>query len=387
MKVVLASSDLVTAYGRGMAPLWDGLVAGRTAIAPITWFADRNFASRMAGVVPEAAIDDGGRGFDTTLEPKSRVRRLLWPLVTPLREVLPPNTPLLLATTVGEIEQVERAVLGGAFPEAARPDRLLTDLQAYLGLTGPAKIVSAACASGALAVARAAAMVVAGQAAAVLVVAADGVSEFVFSGFSALLGALSPTPARPFDRDRDGLTIGEAAAWAIVARAGHALPDGLGEPQAEILGWGCASDAVHMTAPSPAGDGLRRAMVQSLAAGNVRPEQVSFICAHGTGTAHNDAMEVVAFRRFFPKPVPFFSVKGGTGHAMGAAGLVELLVTATALRHGIAPPTVGLCHPEPGGEAWLSAMPVPVPQAEYALSTNSGFGGINTAVLLGKVMP
>lgn len=374
MKVVLASSDLVTAYGAGMAPLWAGLLAGRTAIDQFDWFNERNFTSRMAGVVPGMAAKDA--------EP--RLRRLLWPLLAPLRNALPPATPLLLATTVGEVELLERAVLGeGDSAEAARPDRLLLAIQAWLGLTGPAQVVSAACASGALALARAAALVAGGKAEAVLVVAADAVSELVYSGFSSLL-ALSSTPARPFDRDRDGLTIGEAAAWALVTHERNHLPARLGAPQAIIAGWGCANDASHMTAPSRDGAGLRLAMDKALAPSGLKPTAVDFICAHGTGTAYNDAMEAEAFRRFFPAPRPFFSVKGGTGHTMGAAGLVELLVTAAALRHGVIPPTVGLQHPEPGFSDWLSAVPVAAPQATYALSTNSGFGGINTAVMLAQ---
>jgi len=119
----------------------------------------------------------------------------------------------------------------------------------------------------------------------------------------------------------------------------------------------------------------------------VAPDQVDLVCAHGTGTLQNDAMEAEAFCRFLPAPVPVFSLKGGTGHTMGAAGLVELLATAAALRQGIVPPTVGLRIPEPGLAGWLAAAPVRTPEAALALSTNSGFGGINTAVLLGRVAP
>jgi len=378
MRILLAGSGMATAYGPGLPALWDGLMSGRTAIGEIDWFDGRGFVSRMAGVVPGVPRDGDG-------EP--RILRLLRPLLAPLRGALPPATPLLLATTVGAIEHVERAVLAGGPPDAARSDRLLAAVQASLGLTGPSMVVSAACASGALAVARAAAWVAAGRADAVLVVAADAVSEFVYSGFSSLL-VLSEAPARPFDRDRDGLTVGEAAAWALVARADRpvAVP-GTVDPPAAILGWGCANDACHMTAPAPDGDGLRRAMAQSLARHAVAPDQVDLVCAHGTGTLQNDAMEAEAFCRFLPAPVPVFSLKGGTGHTMGAAGLVELLATAAALRQGIVPPTVGLRIPEPGLAGWLAAAPVRTPEAALALSTNSGFGGINTAVLLGRVAP
>ncbi len=253
MRILLAGSGMATAYGPGQPALWDGLMSGRTAIGEIDWFDGRGFVSRMAGVVPGVPRDGDG-------EP--RVLRLLRPLLAPLCGALPPATPLLLATTVGAIEHVEQAVLAGSPPDAARSDRLLAAVQASLGLAGPAMVVSAACASGALAVARAAAWVAAGRADAVLVVAADAVSEFVYSGFSSLL-VLSESPARPFDRDRDGLSVGEAAAWALVTRADRPLAvPGTVDPPTAILGWGCANDACHMTAPAPDGDGLRRAMLQ-----------------------------------------------------------------------------------------------------------------------------
>lgn len=208
MNVALAQSDVVTAYGWGLDALWDGLLSNQTAIRATDRFAERGFLSNQAAIIPDLEVP-GGQSRSMAM-----LRRLLLPLVAKLD----PLTPLILATTVGEIEYVEAAILSDR-PELAaeaRPQVLLGRIKQLLGLRGQAMVVSAACASSAIAISRAASMIRHGDARRVLVIACDSVSEFVYSGFSTLL-SLCDGPARPFDAQRGGLTLGEGAAWALLA--------------------------------------------------------------------------------------------------------------------------------------------------------------------------
>jgi 3-oxoacyl-[acyl-carrier-protein] synthase II len=334
-------------------------------------FADRGFVSDQMAAVPDLNLAPG----------ESRAMALLRPLLAKLRGKIDPITPLILATTVGEIEYVEEAVLHSdpALAQKAGPQTLLGRVKELLALRGEAMVVSSACASSAAALTRAASMIRHGRAENVLVVTCDSVSEFVYSGFSALL-SLCDSPARPFDIQRNGLTLGEAAAWALVT----SRPSVNDDSATSILGWSNTTDAVHMTAPHRDGAGLSRAISRACSMAHCPPSEIAFVAAHGTATIYSDAMELVAFRRAMETPRPIFSVKGAVGHTLAAAGLVQILVAGRALSRGIIPPTVGLETPEASAVGWAHAEAVTLLAAEKALSTNSGFGGVNTAIVLGR---
>jgi 3-oxoacyl-[acyl-carrier-protein] synthase II len=256
----------------------------------------------------------------------------------------------------------------------------LAKVAALAGTRDAGTLLSAACTSSAAALARAAALIRAGDADCVLVVGCDSVSEFVFAGFSALM-ALDSVPARPFDRHRAGLNVGEAAAVALVMSEARARREGrplLGE----IAGWGLSDDANHMTGPSRDSAGLIQAITRALAVAGVTAQAIGLIGAHGTGTRYNDEMEMRAFHGVFgDRPVPAYSVKGAIGHTMGAAGLVETLIALRSLKEGLAPPSVNLVEADDDAAGWVAAHPRPV-AAKAALVTNAGFGGINTALVL-----
>ncbi len=376
---VLVEYDVLSPFGRGLDPLWRALLERRSAFADIPRFDTTAFACRQAALVPngtEAVVPER-----EPLDGDSLVIRML-------RRLLPPATPfpadtlLLLATTVGEIDELEHdALVGGSDPLAGAPERLLERARALCGLTGPARLVSAACASSTVALAEAASMIRAGECEAALVVACDAVTEFVFSGFSTLM-ALDPDGARPFDVRRKGLMLGEAATWALVMSEQRARRER--RPiAATIAGYGASNDANHMTGPSRDGAGLARAIRQALRSAGQTPDAIAAIHAHGTGTAYNDAMEMKAFRAVFhDKPRPVFSVKGAVGHTLGAAGLLETLVALRCLEEHTVPPTVGLEQPDPLALGWVSDQAVPLTNGRALLTTNSGFGGINAALIL-----
>ncbi len=257
---------------------------------------------------------------------------------------IPGDAKLILATTKGEIDFLEKSILAGSGdPRESTVSKLLAKVVELTGARGGGMVVSAACTSSAAAVARAAALIRNGQGDCVLVVACDSVTEFIFAGFSSLM-ALDKAPARPFDKRRAGLSVGEAAAFALVMseeRARREQRTILGE----IAGWGLSDDANHMTGPSRESDGLILAITKALASAEIGSEAIGVIGAHGTGTVYNDAMEMRAFHAVFKEPVPVYSVKGGIGHTMGAAGLVEMIIALRSLREKIVPPTVNMIEP------------------------------------------
>ena len=151
-----------------------------------------------------------------------------------------------------------------------------------------------------------------------------------------------------------------------------------------IRGWGIANDAFHITSPAQDGSGLVAAIEKALARGGLRHDQISAVSAHGTGTVYNDLMELTAFNNVFRgRILPIYSVKGATGHTIGAAGGIEVALATEALAAQTVPPTVGFQNPEEGAEGRVSSKPVPF-EGDYILTSNSGFGGINAAIILEK---
>jgi 3-oxoacyl-[acyl-carrier-protein] synthase II len=369
MKAVIAKHDIATAYGWGLDALWNGLAGGTTAVTATNRFADRGFVSDQAAFIPDLTAEAG----------ESRLLAALRRILEPVKGKLDPATPLIVATTVGEIEHLERGVLEGdcAAVASARPTVLVRKLQEILGLRGPAMTINSACASSSAAITQAAAMVLGGEAKEIIVVTGDCVSEFVYSGFSTLM-SLSSQPARPFDAERAGLTLGEAVGFAVI----RSEEDSAAEEIA-ILGWGNTTDAVHMTAPDRDARGLSWAIAKALAMAQVPPGQIGFVAAHGTGTLYSDAMEMKAFARALGLPRPVFSTKGALGHTLSAAGLVQILVSARAIGRGIVPPSVGCETPDELARGWVRNSNTDLGAARLGLSTNSGFGGVNTAIVVG----
>jgi 3-oxoacyl-[acyl-carrier-protein] synthase II len=372
MKVVAVEQDLVTAWGRGTDACWSGVLTGNPEFTPVTRFSTQAFQSHVAAQVPEldARSDD------------SLVMQMLLPMLAALAVKIPSDTYTILASTTGEVDLLERRLLGGAVAaDASRMDKLLSKIREALALSGPGCIVSSACTSSSAAVAHAAALIAAGARDSVLVVACDAVTEFIYSGFSALM-ALDPDGARPFDRARKGLTIGEAAGHVLLMSEARAQRESR-RIAGEVMGWGMSCDANHMTGPARDGSGLVCAIRKSLKKAGLEPRHVGSVSAHGTGTVYNDAMEMSAFRKVFGDvAVPVYSVKGSIGHTMGAAGLVEMVMALKSLEEGVIPPSANVAEVDPEARGWVSGVTALAPDMQVVLSTNSGFGGVNAALVL-----
>ncbi|HEX7579936.1 MAG TPA: beta-ketoacyl-[acyl-carrier-protein] synthase family protein, partial [Thermoanaerobaculia bacterium] len=184
---------------------------------------------------------------------------------------------------------------------------------------------------------------------------------------------------------RDGLTLGEGSAFLLLEEASRVEKRGR-VPLAVVRGYGSAADAHHMTRPSPSGEGLVRAVTAALSDASVRPEEIGFVSAHGTGTIFNDRMEAAAFRSLFGERadrLPANSVKGAVGHTLGAAGAIEALLCTLVLGRGEIPPTAGFEEPDPQCPLdVVAASPRPLPvSVRYVLSTSSAFAGTNAALV------
>ena len=244
-------------------------------------------------------------------------------------------------------------------------------------LEGPAVAVSSACASSAKVFGSARRMIEAGLIDAALVGGTDSLCLTTLYGFHSL--QLSSTaPCRPFDVARDGISIGEAAAFAVLER----LPDDLQGGSVLLLGVGESSDAYHMSAPHPEGQGAKRAMHAALTAASLEPSDVDYINLHGTGTPSNDRAESQAITSIFGPTTPCSSTKGATGHTLGAAGALEAMICALSIKNGLMPGGVHTTRIDPT----LTAHYIRENRRaaiRRVLSNSFGFGGTNCSLIFG----
>jgi 3-oxoacyl-[acyl-carrier-protein] synthase I len=250
-------------------------------------------------------------------------------------------------------------------------------------LQGPALTVSTACSSSAKVFAVAERWLRLRLVDAVVVAGVDALSNSLLYGFNAL-GLLSSAPCRPFAAERAGISLGEAAGFALLQRVEAA-------PQApRLVGWGEANDAHHMSSPHPQGLGAERALMDALARADVAAHEIDYINLHGTASARNDEVEAALVARHFAAPTHASATKGVAGHTMGAAGIVESIVCLHALAHGHCP---GTAHTQAADVALPAAFRVVFHTAaarkdvRLAANFSFGFGGNNSVLIFGKGTP
>lgn len=255
------------------------------------------------------------------------------------------------------------------------PARLLATLW---GLKGPAVTIANACSSGTDAIGLARAWLNAGICDLAIAGGADELSRITYLGFIHLL-ITAAEPCRPFDRRRRGLNLGEGAGVVVLETRESAQRRGA-TVHAEVIGYGCHSDAHHLTAPHPEGKGLRRAITAALRDAGLTPGEVGFINAHGTSTPDNDRIEGTVLAELFPSSTPIVSTKAYTGHTLGAAGGIEAALTVQALRDQRLPATLGFAEPDPDCKIAPTTANTPV-RARVALSDSLAFGGNNSVLV------
>jgi 3-oxoacyl-[acyl-carrier-protein] synthase II len=390
---VVSGLGVVSPYGVGVKSFWTGLAAGACAIKPISLIDTEGFRSRIAAEVPAEAVAALG-----VSRRRSRADRLA---LAAAREALADaglegparrRAGLLIGAVGGGMLEGEDWYWGEVRGRPSSGMRALRSILPLshaetlgwrLGLTGPKETVVMACASGAASIALGADLVRAGVTPTALVGGVDALTHICFMGFNALK-LLDPTPCRPFDRDRRGMSIGEAAAFLVIEDADHCRARG-GRVHARLAGYGMTTDAHHVTAPHPEGEGMIHAMQQALADAGLQPSAVGYVNAHGTGTPQNDRAEALALRRIFGEGgVLVSSTKSLVGHTMAAAGSVEAAATILALQHGLLPPTASLEHLDP--DVPFDCLPGTARPADVgaALSNSFGFGGQNVSLVFEK---
>lgn len=248
-------------------------------------------------------------------------------------------------------------------------------VRATLGLQGPAYVVSTACSSSAKVFAAAARMIDAGIVDAAVVGGVDSLCMTTLYGFASL-ELLSPQICRPWDAERNGLSLGEAAAFALLERE-------CAEPAAWLLGAGESSDGHHMSSPHPEGAGAAQAMRAALAQARLQPGEVDYLNLHGTGTPGNDAAEDRAVCAVFGHDLPCSSTKGHTGHTLGAAGGVEAAISMLALAHGVMPAGLNVQTLDPSLKAQYVRKTQQRKPMRVVASNSFGFGGSNACLVFG----
>ena len=392
--LVLSHFTATSAIGRGLDETLGSLRAQRSGLAPCRFETVRldTYVGEVSGV-DEERIDSSLREFDCRNNRLALLGLNQDGFAAAVEDLARRwgrhRVGVFLGTSTAGILETElayrrRDCATGALPSdfhyrGAHNSFSVADFaRHHLKLAGPAVVVSSACSSSAKVFGSARRMMAAGLIDAALVGGVDSLCLTTLYGFHSLQ-LVSPHPCRPFDPGRDGISIGEAAAFALVERA----PDSLDPNAVMFLGIGESSDAYHMSSPHPEGKGAQAAMLQALSAAGLQPTDIDYINVHGTGTPSNDNAEARAVATVLGGEVPCSSTKGATGHTLGAAGALEAVICALALQHGVMPAGLNSTTIDPSlGVNYLLANRWQ--KVSRVMSNSFGFGGSNCSLILGR---
>jgi 3-oxoacyl-[acyl-carrier-protein] synthase II len=410
-RVVVTGIGLVSSLGIGTAENWQALLEGKSGVACITKFDAGEFATRIAGEVKGfdplnfigkkdvkkmdvfiqyaiAAADFAVKDADLVIAPDDA-----------------PNVGVFIGSGIGgftTIEREHRGLLEGGprrispfFIPSAIINLAAGQVSIRFGAKGPNGATCTACSASAHAIGDAY-EIIRREAADVMIAGGSeaAITPMSIGGFGALraLSTRNDDPqraSRPFDKDRDGFIVGEGAGMVILEEHDRAVRRGA-RIYAEVAGYGMSADAYHITAPSENGDGPYRVMRAALKSAQIQPEQIAYINAHGTSTPQGDQIETVAIKRCFgdhARTVAISSTKSMTGHLLGGAGGLEAGITALAVYHQVAPPTINLDEPDAECDLDYIANVKRKMAIEYALSNSFGFGGTNAALIFKRYEP
>lgn len=404
-RVVITGAGVLSPLGLTVDTFWSALLAGKSGAAPIRRFDTTGFTTTIACELKD---------FDaSTWLRKPEMRRMdpfcqygmvaaqlaLEDSGLDLSAVDMERFGVITASGIGGLMSIEDAHTQymekgpGRIPPMFIPmmisDILPGQIAMKFGMKGPNYATVSACASSAHAIASAAMAIRSGLADRVLTGGAEAaITPLGIGGFNALqaLSTRNDEPeraSRPFDKDRDGFVMGEGAVILLVESLEAAQERGA-TILAEIGGAGMTADAHHLTAPAPEGEGAQRAMRLALADAGLPVDAIDHINTHGTSTPAGDIAEIQGIARVFGEHGPqvaINSTKSMTGHLLGAAGAIECLATALALKHGVVPPTINVDHPDPALELPVVTQALERP-LRHAISNTFGFGGHNASLLL-----
>ena len=393
--ITLSAYTLVTANGRGLNPVSQALREGRSGLR-LCDFEDallKTYIGRVNGL-EDFALEEGLERFDC------RNNRLAWlalqqdgfmvSVAEAKQRYGSDRIAVIMGTSTSGILETEHAYRNRD-PETGALQRSFTSRYRYthnmfslghfvrscLGLRGPALVVSTACSSSAKVFATAARYLQAGLCDAAIVGGVDSLCLTTLYGFSSLQ-LLSSYPCRPCDEDRDGLSLGEAAGYALLESSRNVGRKGA----VGLLGYGESTDGYHMSHPHPDGAGAIHAMRQALERAGLMPSDIDYINLHGTATKANDTVEDKAVHAVFGRRTAVSSTKGWTGHTLGAAGITEALVAALCLKQGFVPGTLNCQRVDPSLRSRI-LLESEVRPVGRVLSNIFGFGGNNCSLVLG----
>lgn len=405
-RVVVTGVGAVTPVGNSANELWTSLVNGTSGVSRISVFDARRFDSQIAAEV---------KNFDPlkAIPPKEsrRMEKFCQLAVSAAKEAVtdagldmtkenPYDVGVLIGSGIGSLRIVEEthSIYLEKGPEKFSPfmiPLLIINMASgwvsiLMGMKGPNLAVATACATGTHSIGEAFRMIQHGQAKAMVAGGTEScITPLGIGGFCALkaLSKRNDDPegaSRPFEKDRDGFVMGEGAGVVVLEELEHAKKRGA-SIYGELVGYGLNSDAYHMTAPSPDGDGAARCMQLALDDAGVNPKDVSYVNAHGTSTELNDKVETLAINKVFKehaKKLQISSTKSMTGHTLGAAGGIEFVACCLSIRHQTLHPTINYKTPDP--ECNLDYVPNTArrTKVDVCVSNSLGFGGHNTSIVI-----
>jgi len=404
-RVVVTGVGLVCGCGIGTEEVWRNLVAGKSGIGPVTQFDATGFDCRIAGEVrgfdplnwvEKKELKKMARFIQIALAASDFAMRMAGLAVTP---EIAASVGVYIGSGIGGFDVIEREhskyLQGGPgrispfFIPSAIVNLAAGNVSIRYGAKGPNSATATACSASAHAVGDAFKIIQRGDADVMIAGGSEAaVTPMGIGGFAAMraLSTRNDEPeraSRPFDAQRDGFVVGEGSGVLILEALEFAQNRGA-NIIAEIVGYGMSGDAYHITQPAEEGDGGTRVMLAAIRDAKIKPEEVSYVNAHGTSTSIGDAIETTALKNAFgayAKKLPVSSTKSMTGHLLGGAGGLEAGISVLALRDQIVPPTINYENPDPACD--LDYVPNQARKAEvcYALSNSFGFGGTNASLL------
>lgn len=423
-RVVITGIGLVTPLAANREATWERLIAGRSGANKIEHFKVDDLSCRIGCLVPRADGRGGGAGDDASFNPDTvmsakeqrRIDDFILFGIAAAEEAVADSgwkaeteedkerTGVLIGSGIGGIDSIERNALllerdgprkiSPFFIPSALINLASGHVSIRHGFKGPNHSVVTACATGAHAVGDAARLIIHGDADVMVAGGAEAaICRLGLTGFCALRAVSSgfnETPekaSRPYDKDRDGFVMGEGAGCVVLEEYEHAKARGA-KIYAEVKGYGLSGDAYHITAPADDGDGGYRAMKAALKDAGLTPADIDYVNAHGTSTPLGDEIELRAIERLFGNAtgnLSLSSTKSAIGHLLGAAGAVEAIFCALAIRDGIVPPTLNLDNPSVESAIDLTPHAAKKRPVRAAMSNSFGFGGTNAALILTAV--
>jgi 3-oxoacyl-(acyl-carrier-protein) synthase len=386
-RIHIVAMDAIASLGLGCDALWSNLLDGKCGLKPLPWMPINDKQGAFyGGEIPQSVWDELASHFSGDGNSKCRDLAVAvgWNALYQgrpwLEEVESNQIGLVLSSIKGDMNHFEAFRKDIPSPWHYDLFGLANDVAKTLGIGGPVLAVSNACASGLVATSQGARLIQSGDARLVLVIGVENLSRFIVDGFMSLR-SLSTGPCRPFDQTRDGLSLGSGAGALLLA-------SGEGQPTsalASIKGWSCTNDATHITAPAMGGAGLQAAIRQALTMADLEPSDIGYINAHGTGTVFNDEMEAQAYYGVFGPDVPLtVSLKGYLGHTLGAAGVLEAILSVMVLNDKQTPASLGFSELGVGQPLRIPTENTPISDLRFVLSSKVGFGGINAVMVFGE---